>query len=63
MRVFLGDQSVEITKVFILYLRRRTCGELCVEVWPRQASVFACVVLTGIREGLVSPRSSSVNSL
>jgi len=23
--VFLGDQSVEITKVFILSLRRRTC--------------------------------------
>ena len=38
-------------------------GELGVEVRPRQASVLACVVLTGTREGLVSPRSSSVNSL
>ena len=26
---------------------------------PRQASVLACVVLAGAREGLVSPRSSS----
>ena len=30
---------------------------------PRQAYVLACVILTGTREGLVSPRSSSVNSL
>ena len=30
--------------------------ELCVEVQPRQASVLACVVLAGTREGLVSPR-------
>ena len=30
---------------------------------PRQASVLACVVLAITREGLVSPRSSSVNSL
>ena len=37
--------------------------ELGVEVWPRQASLLACVVLAGTREGLVSPRSSSVNSL
>ena len=37
--------------------------ELGVEVRPRQASVLACVVLAGKREGLVSPRSSSVNSL
>ena len=37
--------------------------ELGVEVPPWQASVLACVVLAGTREGLVSPRSSSVNSL
>ena len=30
--------------------------ELIVEVRPRQASVLACVVLAGTREGLVSPR-------
>ena len=32
--------------------------ELSVEVRPQQASVLACVVLAGTREGLVSPRSS-----
>ena len=37
--------------------------ELIVEVRPRQASVLACVILMGITEGLVSSRSSSVNSL
>ena len=37
--------------------------ELGVEVRPRQISVLTCVVLAGTREGLVSPRSSSVNSL
>ena len=30
--------------------------ELGVEVWPRQASVLACVVLAGISEGLAGPR-------
>jgi len=30
--------------------------EFGVEVRTRQASVLACVVLTGTREGLVSPR-------
>jgi len=30
--------------------------ELGVEVWPLQASVIICVVLTGTSEGLVSPR-------
>ena len=30
--------------------------ELSVEVRPRQASVLACVVLAGTREGLVSLR-------
>jgi len=30
--------------------------ELGVEVQPQQASVLACVVLAGTREGLVSPR-------
>ena len=30
--------------------------ELIVEVRPRQASVLACVILTGTSEGLVSPR-------
>ena len=30
--------------------------ELGVEVWPRQASVLACIVLAETREGLVSPR-------
>ena len=43
-------------------LRVSVCNEflwgLGVEVRPRQASVLA-----GTREGLVSPRSSSVNSL
>ena len=67
LTVFLGDQSVEITKVFHLIfeeanLRVRVVfkflWELGVEVRPRQASVLACVVLAGIREGLVSPRSS-----
>ena len=37
--------------------------KLGIEVRPRQASVLACVVLAGTREGLVIPRSSSVNSL
>ena len=37
--------------------------ELGVEVRPRQASVLERVALAGTREGLVSPRSSSVNSL
>ena len=49
--MFLVDQSVEITKVFILYLRRRTCEFVLfrvlmgarVEVRPQQASVLACV--------------------
>jgi len=45
-----------------------SCGfeflwELGVEVRPRQASVLVCVVLARTREGLVSLRSSSVNSL
>ena len=30
--------------------------ELIIEVRSRQASVLACVVLTGTSEGLVSPR-------
>ena len=45
-------------------LRRRLAGSRCfeflwefgVEVRPRQASVLACVVLAGTREGIVSPR-------
>ena len=41
----------------------RVLEELGVGVRPRQASVLACVVLAGTREGLVSARSSSVNSL
>ena len=54
MRVFLGDQSVEITKVFILVfeeanLRGSCCfeflWELGVEVQHRQATELACVVL------------------
>ena len=64
MRVFLGNQSVVITKVFILYLRSGLAGSRCfeflwelgVEVRPRQASLLACVVFVGTREGLVSPR-------
>ena len=71
MRMFLGDPSIDITKCSSLYLRRRTYGFVLfrvlvgvdVKVQPRQASVLACVVLAGTREGLVSPRSSSVNSL
>ena len=30
--------------------------ELGVEVRPRQASVFACVILAGTSEGLAGPR-------
>ena len=71
MRVFLGDQSVEITKCSFFYLRRRTCGFVLFRVLvgarcrgaASQASVLACVVLAGTREGLVSPKSSNVNSL
>ena len=37
--------------------------ELGVVVRPWQANVLECVVLVRTREGLVSPRSSSVNSL
>ena len=37
--------------------------ELGVEVRSRQANVLACVVLVGTREGLMNPKSSSVNSL
>ena len=37
--------------------------ELGVEVRHQQASVLACVVLMGTKEGLVSLRSSSVNLL
>ena len=48
-------------------LRVRVCDEflweLGVEVRPRQASVLECVVLAGTREGPVSPKSSSMNSL
>ena len=61
MRVFLGDQSVEITKCSSLYLRRRTCGfvlfeflwKLGVEVRPREASVLACAILAGTSEGIM----------
>ena len=48
-------------------LRVRVCDEflweLGVKVRPQQASVLACVVLAGTREGLMSLRISSVNSL
>ena len=41
-------------------LRVRVCDEflweLGVEVRPRQSSVFVCVVLAGISEGLAGPR-------
>ena len=41
-------------------LRDRVCDkflrELGVEVQPQEASVLACVVLAGIREGLAGPR-------
>ena len=57
MRVVYSDQEKKITKYSNpLYWE-------AVEVRPRQASVLACVVLVGIREGLVSPRCSSMNSL
>ena len=61
MRVFLGDPSVEITKVFHLVfeeanLRVRVCNEflweLGIEVQPRQARVLACVVVAGTSEEL-----------
>ena len=70
--MILGDQSVVITKILILILRRRTCGfalfRILVRTWCRgaaSASLRACVC-SFLREqvrGLVSPRSSSVNSL
>ena len=41
-------------------MRVRVCDEflweLGVEVRPRQATVLACVVLMGTREGLAGPR-------
>ena len=41
-------------------LRVRVCNEflweLGIEVRPWQASVLACVILTGINEGLAGPR-------
>ena len=57
--------------MFIFVFEERTCGfvlfrvlvEARLEVQPRQASVLACVVLAGTRKGLVSPKSSIVNSL
>ena len=59
MRVFLGDQSVEITEVFHLVfeeanLRVRGVSSSCGS--PRQASVIACVVLAGTKERLGSPK-------
>ena len=30
--------------------------ELGLEVWPRKASVLACVVLAGTNQGLAGPR-------
>ena len=30
--------------------------ELIVEVWPRQATVLACIILAGTSEGLAGPR-------
>ena len=65
MRVFIGDQSVVITKVLLCTLRRRTRVFAVVsgssvnsvfEVRPRRAC--GLVVCTGLE----SPRSSSVNS-
>ena len=65
MRLFLGDQSVVITKDFILYFEE---ADGCVrgvsgssensmfEVRPRRACGLA------VCTGLESPRSSSVNS-
>ena len=61
MRLFLGDQSVVITKEFIFALRRRTCvcivsgssGNSVFEVRPRRASelaVCSCGNKRGTRE-------------
>ena len=70
--MILGDQGVVITKVFFFVfeevdLRVRGVSSSCgssVEVRPRQASVLAvCLFLREQVKGLVSPRSSSVNSL
>ena len=55
----LGDQSVEITKVFIFVFEEANLGSCCfeflwelgVEVWPRQASVPACVCSCGNKRG------------
>ena len=47
--------------------RVRVCDELLwelgVEVRPRQASMLACVILTGTSEETSESKSSSVNSL
>ena len=72
MRLFLGDQSVVITKDFIFVLRRRTCGFAVFRVLVRahcrgvaSASLRACgvFVLAGASEGTSESKSSSVNSL
>ena len=72
MRVIIGDQSVVITKVFILVFEE---ADLRVHVVASSSESLAtrcglgklvclqCVVLAVTREGLVSSRSSSVNSL
>ena len=56
MRVFLGDQSVEITKCSSCIGEGELASSCCFEfLWelglearPRQTSVLACVVLAGI---------------
>ena len=58
MFIFVFKEANLRVRVYDLLLR-----ELVAEVRSRQASVLACVVLSRTSEGLVSPRSSSMNSL
>ena len=71
VRVFLGDQSVVITKDLALYLRRQTCEftmfrvlvrALCRGV-ARQACALAVCSSCGNKRGVRESKSSSGNSL
>ena len=57
MRVFVGDQSEEVTKC------STPLFESIVEAQPWQASELACVILAGTSEGTCGSKSSTVNSL
>ena len=60
MRLFLGDQSVVITKDFIFALRRQTCvfalfwvlvGTRCLRFGLGELVGLRCVVLAGTSKG------------